>query len=94
MLKFLKYNSLCLSYDVLILYSFSKLKIFTIGDIENGIEHLSTALAVCGEPQHLIEVLQVQLPPPIFHMLMQRLPIVSQVGYNSINLMFGYQLFW
>ncbi|KAF8763692.1 Mitochondrial import receptor subunit TOM20 like protein [Argiope bruennichi] len=48
------------------------------GDIENGIEHLSTALAVCGEPQHLIEVLQVQLPPPIFHMLMQRLPIVSQ----------------
>ncbi|GIZ00944.1 mitochondrial import receptor subunit TOM20 homolog [Caerostris extrusa] len=48
------------------------------GDIENGVEHLSTALAVCGEPQHLIEVLQVQLPPQIFHLLMQRLPVVSQ----------------
>ncbi|GFR21661.1 mitochondrial import receptor subunit TOM20 homolog [Trichonephila clavata] len=55
------------------------------GDIENGIEHLSTALAVCGEPQHLIEVLQVQLPPQIFHMLMQRLPIVSNRLANTIK---------
>lgn len=49
------------------------------GDIENGIEHLSTALAVCGEPSHLIEVLEGQLPPQVFNLLMQRLPIVSQV---------------
>ncbi|XP_015915098.1 mitochondrial import receptor subunit TOM20 homolog [Parasteatoda tepidariorum] len=48
------------------------------GDIENGIEHLSTALAVCGEPTHLIEVLQTQLPPQIFNMLMERLPVVSK----------------
>ena len=48
------------------------------GDMENGIEHLSTALAVCGEPAHLIEVLEAQLPPQAFQLLMQRLPIVSQ----------------
>ncbi|CAL1269202.1 unnamed protein product [Larinioides sclopetarius] len=60
-------------------------------DIENGIEHLSTALAVCGEPQHLIEVLQVQLPPPIFHMLMQRLPIVSQVVSNILFKIFHFK---
>lgn len=53
--------------------------IFIVGDIENGIEHLSTALAVCGEPSHLIEVLESQLPPQVFNLLMQRLPIVSQV---------------
>lgn len=50
-----------------------------IGDIENGIEHLSTALAVCGEPQNLIELLEAQLPPQVFALLMQRLPVVSQV---------------
>ncbi|XP_035232715.1 mitochondrial import receptor subunit TOM20 homolog [Stegodyphus dumicola] len=48
------------------------------GDIENGIEHLSTALAICGDPSHLIDVLEQQLPPQIFALLMQRLPAVSQ----------------
>lgn len=48
------------------------------GDIENGVEHLSNAVAVCGQPQQLLQVLQQTLPPQVFHMLLQRLPIVSQ----------------
>lgn len=49
------------------------------GDIDNGIEHLSSAVAVCGQPQQLLQVLQQTLPPQVFHLLLQRLPIVSQV---------------
>ncbi|KAK8778699.1 hypothetical protein V5799_019963 [Amblyomma americanum] len=48
------------------------------GDIENGVEHLSSAVAVCGQPQQLLQVLQQTLPPQVFHLLLQRLPVVSQ----------------
>ncbi|EEC06151.1 import receptor subunit tom20, putative [Ixodes scapularis] len=48
------------------------------GDVENGVEHLSSAVAVCGQPQQLLQVLQQTLPPQVFHLLLQRLPIVSQ----------------
>merc|ERR1712158_196734 len=43
------------------------------GDIENGVEHLSLAVAVCGQPQSLLGVLQQTLPPQIFAMLLQNL---------------------
>ncbi|CAH1791247.1 unnamed protein product [Owenia fusiformis] len=48
------------------------------GDIEGGVEHLSNAVAVCGQPQHLLSVLQQTLPPQVFQLLIQRLPAVSQ----------------
>ncbi|XP_054711431.1 mitochondrial import receptor subunit TOM20 homolog [Uloborus diversus] len=48
------------------------------GDLENGVEHLSTAVAVCGEPAHLVEILEQQLAPHVFAMLMQRLPVISR----------------
>lgn len=48
------------------------------GDVENGVEHLGSAVAVCGQPQQLLQVLQQTLPPQVFHLLLQRLPIVSQ----------------
>ncbi|XP_013776932.1 mitochondrial import receptor subunit TOM20 homolog [Limulus polyphemus] len=48
------------------------------GDIENGVEHLSNAVAVCGQPQQLLQVLQQTLPPQVFQLLIQRLPVVSQ----------------
>jgi import receptor subunit TOM20 len=47
------------------------------GDIESGVEHLSNAVAVCGQPQQLLQVLQQTLPPQVFQMLLQRLPAVS-----------------
>ncbi|XP_034947123.1 mitochondrial import receptor subunit TOM20 homolog B-like [Chelonus insularis] len=48
------------------------------GDLEGGIEHLANAVAVCGQPQELLRVLQKTLPPEVFHLLLQRLPAVGQ----------------
>lgn len=55
------------------------------GDVENGVEHLSSAVAVCGQPQQLLQVLQQTLPPQVFHLLLQRLPIVSQRLADSVG---------
>uniref|UniRef100_A0AAY5KRU0 Translocase of outer mitochondrial membrane 20 n=1 Tax=Esox lucius TaxID=8010 RepID=A0AAY5KRU0_ESOLU len=49
------------------------------GDYENGVEHLTNAIAVCGQPQQLLQVLQQTLPPPVFQMLLTKLPTISQV---------------
>ena len=49
------------------------------GEIESGVEHLSNAVAVCGQPQQLLQVLQQTLPPQVFRLLLERLPIVGQV---------------
>ncbi|XP_071151463.1 mitochondrial import receptor subunit TOM20 homolog [Mytilus edulis] len=48
------------------------------GEIEEGVEHLSVAVAVCGQPQHLLQVLQQTLPPQVFQLLIQKLPTVNQ----------------
>ncbi|XP_054154101.1 mitochondrial import receptor subunit TOM20 homolog [Oppia nitens] len=55
------------------------------GDVEAGIEHLTNAVAVCGQPQQLLQVLQQTLPTQVFHMLLQRLPIVSQRISKSMS---------
>lgn len=44
------------------------------GDLENGVEHLSNALTVCGQPNQLLGVLQQTLPPNVFHALLEKLP--------------------
>lgn len=48
------------------------------GDLEGGVEHLGNAVAVCGQPNQLLQVLQQTLPPQVFHLLLQRLPSVGQ----------------
>ncbi|CAG5116948.1 unnamed protein product [Candidula unifasciata] len=48
-----------------------------MGDIEEGVEHLSNAVAVCGQPQQLLQVLQQTLPPQVFALLVQKLPSVG-----------------
>nr|ACJ25169.1 translocase of outer mitochondrial membrane 20-like protein [Artemia franciscana] len=48
------------------------------GDLEDGVVHLSNAVAVCGQPQQLLAVLQQSLPAPVFHLLLQRLPLAGQ----------------
>ncbi|KAI1284904.1 Mitochondrial import receptor subunit TOM20 -like protein [Halotydeus destructor] len=53
-------------------------ELLAIGDVENGVEHLANAVTVCGQPQQLLQVLGQTLPPQIFHLLLQRLPIVAQ----------------
>lgn len=48
------------------------------GDYEVGVDHLTNAIAVCGQPQQLLQVLQQTLPPPVFQMLLTKLPTISQ----------------
>uniref|UniRef100_A0A3B4AD87 Translocase of outer mitochondrial membrane 20 n=2 Tax=Periophthalmus magnuspinnatus TaxID=409849 RepID=A0A3B4AD87_9GOBI len=48
------------------------------GEFEACVDHLSSAISVCGQPQQLLQVLQQTLPPPVFQMLLTRLPAVSQ----------------
>uniref|UniRef100_A0AAX7V6I3 Translocase of outer mitochondrial membrane 20 n=1 Tax=Astatotilapia calliptera TaxID=8154 RepID=A0AAX7V6I3_ASTCA len=47
-------------------------------DYEKGVDHLTNAIAVCGQPQQLLQVLQQTLPPPVFQMLLTKLPSISQ----------------
>ena len=52
------------------------------GDIESGVEHLSLAVAVCGQPQslrsQLFENWQKTLPSQIFSQLMQKLDFAQK----------------
>jgi len=52
-------------------------ELLAIGDIAEGVEHLSNAVAVCGQPQQLLEVLRQTLPPQVFAFLVQKLPSVG-----------------
>ena len=54
--------------------------IVNAGDIEMGVDHLSNAVAVCGQPQQLLQVLQQTLPPQVFQMLLMKLPVAGQVS--------------
>uniref|UniRef100_A0ABK0LJA7 Mitochondrial import receptor subunit TOM20 homolog n=2 Tax=Rattus norvegicus TaxID=10116 RepID=A0ABK0LJA7_RAT len=45
---------------------------------EKGVDHLTDAAAVRGRPQQLLQVLQQTLPPPVFQMLLTKLPTISQ----------------
>lgn len=47
------------------------------GDLDGGVEHLANAVAVCGQPNELLQVLQNTLQPQVFHLLVARLPTVA-----------------
>uniref|UniRef100_A0A8C0HYR5 Mitochondrial import receptor subunit TOM20 homolog n=1 Tax=Balaenoptera musculus TaxID=9771 RepID=A0A8C0HYR5_BALMU len=46
------------------------------GEYEKGVDHLTNAIAVCGQPQQLLQVLQQTLPPPVFQRLLTKLPTI------------------
>ncbi|CAD0206079.1 unnamed protein product [Chrysodeixis includens] len=48
------------------------------GDTEAGVEHLGQAIAVCGQAEYLLSVFQQTIPAPIFHLLLKKLPEVSE----------------
>ncbi|XP_070833889.1 translocase of outer mitochondrial membrane 20 [Chaetodon trifascialis] len=56
------------------------------GEFEKGVDHLTNAIAVCGQPQQLLQVLQQTLPPPVFQMLLTKLPTISQRIISSQTL--------
>ena len=49
------------------------------GSPEEGVEHLTNAVAVCGQPQQLLQVLKQTLPPQVFAMLLEKLPTINEV---------------
>ncbi|XP_057664676.1 mitochondrial import receptor subunit TOM20 homolog [Diorhabda carinulata] len=52
-------------------------ELLAAGDLENGVDHLGNAVAVCGQPNDLLQVLQQTLQPNVFHLLVKRLPTVA-----------------
>lgn len=62
------------------------------GDYEKGVDHLTNAIAVCGQPQQLLQVLQQTLPPPVFQMLLTKLPTISQVLSHFLYLDLSFKL--
>ena len=55
-------------------------ELMAAGQIEEGVDHLTNAVAVCGQPQQLLQVLQGTLPPEVFQMLLAQLPTIQSVG--------------
>ena len=50
-------------------------ELLATGDIQNGVEHLALAVAVCGQPHSLLGVFQQTLPPQIYHLLLTNLEV-------------------
>uniref|UniRef100_A0A8C4R732 Translocase of outer mitochondrial membrane 20b n=1 Tax=Eptatretus burgeri TaxID=7764 RepID=A0A8C4R732_EPTBU len=44
------------------------------GEMDEAVQHLSNAVAVCGQPQQLLQVFMQTLPSPVFQALLQNLP--------------------
>lgn len=40
---------------------------------------------MCGQPQQLLTILQQTLPPQVFHLLLQRLPMIGQVSLHFLD---------
>ncbi|XP_022090972.1 mitochondrial import receptor subunit TOM20 homolog [Acanthaster planci] len=54
------------------------------GDLDNGTECLCHAVSVCGQPAHLLEVLQRTLPLPVYNLLVEKLPAVNDKVSTAI----------
>ncbi|CAH4037472.1 mitochondrial import receptor subunit TOM20 homolog [Pieris brassicae] len=60
-------------------------ELLAAGDLEAGVEHLGQAVAVCGQTQQLLSVLQQTMPPHIFHLLLKKLPEISDRLRSSMR---------
>jgi len=63
-------------------FKFNSYEIF-LGDLDNGVDHLAKAIAVCSQPQSLMSLFQQTLPPELFQEIIMRLPRVAQVTIHS-----------
>jgi len=59
------------------------------GEMDEAVQHLSNAVAVCGQPQQLLQVFMQTLPSPVFQALLQNLPAVGQVGIPAVGHIIG-----
>nr|XP_031534655.1 TOMM20-like protein 1 [Vicugna pacos] len=55
------------------------------GEHRMGVEHLSNALLVCGQPRELLKVFKHTLPPKVFEMLLHRIPRICQQFEADMN---------
>uniref|UniRef100_A0A8C4PR55 TOMM20-like protein 1 n=1 Tax=Equus asinus TaxID=9793 RepID=A0A8C4PR55_EQUAS len=55
------------------------------GEHRMGVEHLSNALLVCGQPQELLKVFKHTLPPKVFEMLLHKIPLICQQFEANMN---------
>ncbi len=54
-------------------------QLMALGDIESGVEHLTNAVAVTSQKEHLLNLLRTTLPEQIFQLIVQKLPEVCEV---------------
>ncbi len=84
-----KFNKVKIVYlvvrNILIMRSFlfNFLIQILIGDLDNGVDHLAKAVAVCSQPQSLMALFQQTLPPELFQEIIMRLPRIAQVNFDS-----------
>ncbi|XP_035294294.1 TOMM20-like protein 1 [Cricetulus griseus] len=50
----------------------------TRGEHGMGMEHLTNALLVCGQPKELLTFFKHSLPPEVFQMLLCKIPLICQ----------------
>uniref|UniRef100_A0A2K6LN77 Mitochondrial import receptor subunit TOM20 homolog n=1 Tax=Rhinopithecus bieti TaxID=61621 RepID=A0A2K6LN77_RHIBE len=55
------------------------------GEYEKGVDHLTNAIAVCGQPQQLLQVLQQTLPPPVFQMLLTKIVSAQSLAEDDVE---------
>jgi mitochondrial import receptor subunit TOM20 len=55
------------------------------GKIEDAVEHLCHAVAVCTQPQVLLQAFQQELPPQVFRSILERLPKIGHRLVTSLN---------
>ncbi|XP_045422439.1 TOMM20-like protein 1 [Lemur catta] len=55
------------------------------GEHRMGVEHLSNALLVCGQPEELLKVFKHTLPPKVFEMLLHKIPLICQQFEADMN---------
>ncbi|XP_055989201.1 TOMM20-like protein 1 [Sorex fumeus] len=55
------------------------------GETHIGVEHFGNALLVCEQPQELLKVFQHTLPPKVFEMLLNKIPLICQQFEADMN---------
>ncbi|XP_040825368.1 TOMM20-like protein 1 isoform X2 [Ochotona curzoniae] len=55
------------------------------GQHRMGLEHLTNALLLCGQPRELLKVFKYTLPSKVYEMLLQRIPLIFQQFEADMN---------
>ena len=56
---------------------------FIVGAIEDGVEHLALAIAVCNDPEQLVSVLNDALPDDVMELIYSAMPEAKAVSLSD-----------